>query len=494
MLEEQDLLLSLTQTDSSSQQSQDIWRLPEAPARRQAPGGRSSQAEEFDDAPQAESGIRTVHELRQAGMSRRYHDEAEDLIDRIGQPLVGKSARTSSRRSALLELLPRLLDKRFLTVVVTGGFEQRLFADMQNEKDIIGGSLVMCCLTALLHAGPSSLGDTYSSDAGILALAALLLRHDRQLTSLAKERTANMSRAMQLLLDKRQKEVAELDLWDGPRPGSLTPRLIALACLVLLTRDPANVEKYMMTGMTDLLNVLYEIAAPFSKAETWSRICIDEQTPLRLVLLMIERHSLHGRMKEGNLGCNYSWLQLLPDMLSGLLSQAASHSDAIKTILLRIILNITDSDQAATNVIATSSLLNTLFGSIIMAFSAEVTGSTDEIEVDGFDAIDNLVLMLGVMINIVQMLPSSVAHLSHESIVQAWNLYISSAEKAALVNHPLPYFILSAADSFRPTRWKIVTLMLRLDIWPFSWVICAYREISPPSSGHCRQQKPWSPL
>lgn len=433
MLEEQDLLVSIDPGSSQyDNERADTWRKRRGsiPTLSQA----RSQAENDDvDDKQPGGGIRTVHELRQAGANKRFMDEVEDLSERIGIP----SKQSSMRRSGLLDLLGKMHDKAFLRNLVSSGMDQRLFLRLGDEVDIIAGFIIASVLVILLRSTASPVATSYLLCQDFSNFISRLIKVGDTITVFARQRKTNMSKAAQTLLAEEHSRLLEMQIWGEVQPKMLSPRTVALACLDLVVRQnrvSGGAGEIISDGMRDDLFMILE---PYSKEDSWQRIETLQLADLHLTLSVFEFCSLGFASDTAESGWAEEHLAIVREVVSGLFRTAPNEFTSTRALLLRLTLNITNNNSQASDIFATPGFIRDIFSDIISAFKLLPILSSEK---ERLISVDSLILTLGVMINVVEWSVRAKEHahvLDDISLEDALQIFMENVEKTSEVCNEL---------------------------------------------------------
>ncbi|KFZ15883.1 hypothetical protein V502_05357 [Pseudogymnoascus sp. VKM F-4520 (FW-2644)] len=395
MLAEQDLLTSI---DPNSSQSQDEG--PETPRRRRGAIPALSRLHSLDeddeeDDKQPGGGIRTFHELRQAGANKRFVDEVEDLSERIGVP----TKQPSMRRSGLLDLIGKTHDKAFLKSLISNGMDQRLFLRLGDETDIISGFIIASILVILLNSTASPIATSHLLSQGFSDFISRLLKVDDTITSLSQQRKTNMSKMTQTLLAQEHKKLLEMQIWGEVQPTKLSPRLVALACLVLVAKQ--NRESGIAGGIVsdEVKEELFSIVNLYTEESSWQPTGRLQLADPHLAISILELSSLGLSNSPGDTGWGSRHLAVIREITHVALRAAPSELSSTKALVLGLALNITNNNSLASEIFSTAGFIHDAFNAILSDFKLlldMVPGEKQSTSVDG------LILTLGIMINLVE--------------------------------------------------------------------------------------------
>ncbi|KFX90225.1 hypothetical protein V490_06578 [Pseudogymnoascus sp. VKM F-3557] len=430
MLAEQDLLSSI---DPSSSQSQD--EAAETPRRRRGAIPTLSRLHSLDeDDEEADTqpggGIRTFHELRQAGANKRFVDEVEDLSERIGVP----TKQPSMRRSGLLDLIGKTHDKAFLRSLISNGMDQRLFLRIGDETDIISGFIIASLLVILLNSTASPIATSQLLNQGFSDFIGRLLKVDDTITSLSQQRKMNISKMTQTLLSQEHKKLLEMPIWGEVQPTRLSPRTVALACLYFVAKQ--NRESGIAGSIVsdEVAEGLFSIVNLYTDESSWQPTGPLQLADLHLSISTLELSSLGLSKVPGNTGWGSHQLAIIRDIAHVILRVPLGDLSSTKALVLGLALNITNNNSAASKTFSTASFIHDAFGAILSDFKVlldMIPGDKQSTSVDG------LILTLGIMINLFEWSDRAkepTHMLANESLGDAARIFVIGQEKASEVD------------------------------------------------------------
>lgn len=371
----------------------------------------------------SQSTIQSIHELRQAGANSRYADELLDIMDRIGAPSSGRPS--SARRSALLEMMQKLQEKSFLRHFRDQGAEMQLFCAVGKETDVVAGFTIMCIMITLLTNG-SALHQLLREmrQQKIKDLFLYLLAFDVDIVVYARDRKANVSNYMRQQLDITKQAMKKLMVIWRPAtapPSNLSPRTACLAALHMFAQQlqstsggsggldedegalNAALTKELFAELAAALPSAYgdgESTAPSNMSSGLSASSTNS-VDLHISLSLLEMHSVSAMQSDISAEWTLHYLPIIANALKDSLVRRQKSSlrlNDMELLVLKLALNTANNNPDAARYYVDKGLLRML---------AELSAGTLEDVIrsaktsKGFarDALNELLLMLGVMIN-----------------------------------------------------------------------------------------------
>ncbi|KAB8299885.1 hypothetical protein EYC80_000130 [Monilinia laxa] len=353
----------------------------------------SFREEEEEEDEAASTTIRTIHELRQAGANSRFADEVEDLLDRIGKPVAKPS---SMRRSGLLDLGIKMKDKAFLRQLRAHGVEQRLFANVGQEIDTVSGFLITSLIAPILAEGSVPLVVSQLQQHDIAKLLDRLISVEKSIVSVAKERKTNMSKMAQNSLSAYHDSLLKLPTWKDLSPRELSPRTLALKCLELMVRQTREAGDASDIISEELNISLFEILKSSDGGASWDLPNGTEAINFYLTLSALESHSLVSRTAQDETAWIRQFLPVIGKTLNIALNRPLGSFGEQQILALKLTVNVTNHNPKACDAIASSDLMFTILRVIVARFkNMSNLWAEEEIVM----AVDNLILLIGAMIN-----------------------------------------------------------------------------------------------
>ncbi len=377
--------------------------------------------DDIDDGP-SQGAIQSIHELRQAGANSRYADELVDIMDRVGRPSTGKPS--SARRSALLEMVQRLQEKAFLRHFRDQGADIQLFHDVGKEADVFAGYSISCIMITLLASGSASqrlLRDFQQQQ--IKNIFERLLKIDTDIIALARDRKNNVSNHMRQQLGNLKETMKKLPVWKPApaAPSQLSPRTITLKALHMFAEQLQAVsgrangldedDGALSTALTsELFGIVSStLASPYDGDESdsspsllLSGVSSDaESVELHLALTLLELHSVAAMQSDISAEWTRDYLPIIASALKESLNghqQESTGLSSLALLVLKLAMNTANNNPDAARLYVEKGLLRRLADLSAVGLDALIRSAKTG-EAFTSDSLNELLLMLGVMIN-----------------------------------------------------------------------------------------------
>ncbi|KAM3508414.1 hypothetical protein MY11210_006728 [Beauveria gryllotalpidicola] len=369
-----------------------------------------------DDLDGPKVGIQSVHELRRAGANNRFSDEMDDLLSRIGKP---SAAPSSLRRNALCELANKLQRKEFASQFRDHAARDNVVKAIGSEPDVISGFALTAALVTFLSFSPAPHLLRQLTAEKIGQLLSRLFQEQRDVMEIAAQKQLNLSRSTKSSLEILKMGILQMDIWHEQKLPSLTPRALALQLLVILSRSADIQCLEHLTG--DIERDIVVMASIYSKERPPRNI------DYVLIILALEAQSnLIGLESE-------RYATAIKGCLQATLDTWLLQNDSLDNSTLKLAINVTNSEIGA-SVFDDSSLLSKL----VVSISEGLSQIQSTLQRGGFQSklYDELLLLLGILINILEHCPRARASVDGDSLDMATALWL---DNMSFVNDVSPY-------------------------------------------------------
>ena len=337
--------------------------------------------------------MKSVRELREAGVNARVNREVEALLDDIES-----SSSISQQRAAILDLALRLQNPAFCEQLVISSLDSRLFASCGHGSDAIAKTLTMLAVLQVISTSSSALDLSRLRSYSVTSFLGKSIDDESDLMVLAKSRKSNLSKVAQQDIERLSKFVLNSNVWRFGSPSRLTTRVVALQCfeyLVRHLREAGSLQEIVSRGNLDRLVLLLSPRSPSVEA--------SQPTPSEVQLSISILESSSVTYNTSGHDPSGSWSVPLLESVARFLPCIAQFPqdrvDEIWTLTLRLCLNLTNNDTKACDAFSAISYIQTVLNLVDTGFSSMSLQGTEEKQ----DLLlDNLILALGFLINLAE--------------------------------------------------------------------------------------------
>lgn len=341
------------------------------------------------------SAMRSIHELREAGGNARVFSEMEAILDDIDE---ASAPGSTVKRSKLLELAIKLQELPFCRLFGDQGLDQRIFDHLVPTKDILVDTLVATTVLSLLAGSSSTLKLHQWKVSRITIFMIRLLDRNQDLVLFTENRTANISRVAQTQFKILWDLLLKSTTWRVGRPTVLTPRVIALQCLEYIVRrirETGCVDPVLSAG--DIRRIVQLLQADPSVEIQQQQSCLNAE--IQLSVSILESWTICKDLSDRDTTWTDNTLGIVIGLLSRLDSLAKDDVGTLRTLTLRLYLNLTNNNPELCTAFSKTSVIESMLNTVVSHFQSLSEATTEEIpEV----MLDNLILALGSMINLAE--------------------------------------------------------------------------------------------
>lgn len=351
---------------------------------------------DLDEVPDYQgSAMRSIHELREAGGNARVFSEMEAILDDIHE---ASASGSTVKRSKLLELAIKLQELPFCRLFSDQGLDQRISAQLVPTKDILVDSLVATIVLSLLAGSGSSSKLHHVRVSRMTSFMIRLLGQNQDLVLSTGIRTVSISRVAQRQFKHLWDLLLKSTTWRVGRPTVLTPRVIALQCLEYIVRrirETGCVDPILSAG--DIRSIVQLLQADLSVEIQQQQSGLNAE--IQLSVSILESWTICKDPSYKDTVWTDDTLGIIIGLLSRLDSLAKADDGTLRTLTLRLYLNLTNNNPELCTAFSKPSVIGSMLNTVVSHFQSLSEETTQELpEV----MLDNLILALGSMINLAE--------------------------------------------------------------------------------------------
>lgn len=341
------------------------------------------------------SAMRSIHELREAGGNARVFSEMEAILDDIDE---ASASGSTVKRSKLLELAIKLQELPFCRLFSDQGLDQRISAHLVPTKDILVDTLVATIVLSLLAGSGSSSKLHHVGVSRMTSFMIRLLDQNQDLVLSTGNRTVSISRVAQRQFKILWDLLLKSTTWRVGRPTVLTPRVIALQCLEYIVR------RIRETGCVDPILSAGDIRSIVQLLQADPSVEIQQQqsglnAEIQLSVSILESWTICKDPSYKDTAWTDDTLGIVIGLLSRLDSLAKADVGTLRTLTLRLYLNLTNNNPELCTAFSKPSVIGSMLNTVVSHFQSLSEATTQEMPKV---MLDNLILALGSMINLAE--------------------------------------------------------------------------------------------
>jgi hypothetical protein len=357
------------------------------------PEGLSSATNTGDDELAGIGSVRSIHELRRAGVNARF----QGVIDSIFEDVEHSANPVSLRRNGLIQLCEKLLDQSFAQRFVESGAFRRLANSMSAKLDDISSYLTICAytLTLCINPVPSSVCVTFWPR--LLVLGPSLLKMKDEIPKLVMQRRFGLSRANQAAIRDLARQIRHAPVlvdypptWNSPQ--KITIRSMQLTVRGLKERDFADdIPDTVLDRLTDLI---LEHSTHTSDIDPRSEDFLILESIISILESCTTILTSLGKTQQDAL----KPITQTSHLLFILSKMSDNRSKQLLLLQLRLILNITNNNPYLCDDFATPDLIHGLVDIVLKNYQMASGDFIGEKK----DSLDIVILSLGALINLTE--------------------------------------------------------------------------------------------
>ncbi|KAL4993681.1 wings apart-like protein regulation of heterochromatin-domain-containing protein [Aspergillus recurvatus] len=342
--------------------------------------------------------VRSIHELRQAGDNARFRE----VVDSLFEDIEDAHSSSSGKCCGLAELCAKLLVPEFVYRFSEQGFDERLVNCTPNGLDIVSASLALSAYKLIISCGHASLVFSEVIWTKILELSSRLLDMEDDLNVLAREPSIGLSRTAQASVRGIRSQL--LPAVGAPSP-CLSPQSLTVECIKSSLKVLRQSGHTIRPIHTSLLNRLVDLMIAKASGNMNGHPSTNQTLFLQALFSILENYSLvSGPFDREHCLCFQRLSQL-----HRLLFLDHDGSRQLSMSYVRVILNLTNKEPTLCISFASREFVSGLAKIIAREFCNISRSSTDQ---EG-DALNEVILALGTLINLSEKTEQSRAILVH---------------------------------------------------------------------------------
>ncbi|KAL4753852.1 hypothetical protein BDW72DRAFT_168140 [Aspergillus terricola var. indicus] len=343
--------------------------------------------------------VRSIHELRQAGDNARFRE----VVDSLFEDIEDAHTASSGRCCGLAELCAKLLDSEFVYRFSEQGFDERLVNCTPDDLDIVSASLVLSAYKLIINGGHASRIFSEAVWTKILELSPRLLDKEDDLNALAREPSTGLSRTAQASIRGIRSHL--LPVIGAPSPH-LSPQLLAVECTKSSLKVLRQSSHTICPIPTSLLNRIVDLMIVKASGNMNCPTPALETHFLLALFSILENYSvISGSFDREHCLC----FQRLSQFHGLLFLDHHDRTRQVSMSYVRVILNLTNRESTLCVSFASRELVSGLAEIIAKNFCNVSSHSLDQ---EG-DALNEVILALGALINLSEKTEQSRAILVH---------------------------------------------------------------------------------
>lgn len=340
------------------------------------------------------STMRSIYELRKAGSNARAVCNMEALLDDVR----GETGLSLEHKiSRLLELIVKLQDIPYSRLFIGQGLDLRLLSCLDLDNGMALKALVGAAILHLLVPSTCLSKLHQSRDSRLSKLLLELLDQEGNLKILVKKSGFMKSGIGQEIFEKSWEILLKSAAWGRSHPPIVTSRVIGLRCLEYLARHTydsnqpaANIPPHVFWKVARILDPNFSVSIRKPNPRS--------QLDLQLALSILEIYTIGKNSVIEESIWKGETIEYLKSFLPRLSTWREEEIGKLRTLTLRLYLNLMNNRPKLCEAFATTDIVNALLIIIVLNFRRLAQDNCENTEL----VLDNLILALGSMINLAE--------------------------------------------------------------------------------------------
>lgn len=343
--------------------------------------------------------MKSIHELRLAGNSRRFDDEMSIIIDDIS---AAQKSALPMRRAAFMDLARKLCDSSFKGRFTQGDYESKVFGVCGEERDPVCGIAIANAIAVILKEPSDQRSANHLGATGVLRCLSYMVSLTQDIRQLIKDRKMNMSRVAQQDVNEFVSSIHASHNLSFPPKISISPQAAALQAIELLLRrqrEAGNVDNPLEPAT--ISNIVTMIADTSTSLLGKLAEEIDDATrsKLKIALSILESLTVSPSCATDELLWPKQLIQKI--VQAGKTILLADLGDVnLDLLIIRLYLNLSNNSKPNSAIFRDNDLLLHLMSIAQSRFHSLKTLINEE---DHAAEFDKLVLALGTLFNLSEM-------------------------------------------------------------------------------------------
>lgn len=347
-----------------------------------------------NEEPNDDGSVRSIHELRQAGGNARYRGAVESIFEDIEDT----QNSLSGRCNAFLQLCGKLLDTRLKSRFLECNFDKRLADCLSIDLRVMPITLALCTFALGSPDGNMSYVLAASAWPKLLEISSALLDIQDDITKVAKAQSDDLARPLQKTIQNIAPRISEL-LFPQSALLQISPCIMTLYCLRITISTMQTKGERPSGFSTSLFEALMRLLlSETQQCVSHKMIPAKSFEILCMVLSVLEAFTASlesDRLEYRNVLRPLSTLHGL-FYLSG--NYAGILNQQIQSQLVRVILNVTNSNPAICVEFATRELV----GGLVHIVTTNFGDLTEDALGQENNPLNSVILALGALINLTE--------------------------------------------------------------------------------------------
>ena len=335
--------------------------------------------------------LKSIHELRQAGLSNRFEREIETLLEDI------ESETRALRIQGLMQLVRKLQEQTFKRTLLESGKVLRLTTISQPDLDLVSASILLLAFWALAVSETATAQALSQIYIGILALPVHIISETRSMFRVARDRTQNLSKALIRDLADFESHVVDQSLGVGRHAAkNIIISRVALRSLEFTLRRLVELAEPVPEPSAHFVEGIVHVTGDHVRAMESETDQVEHVESVRLLTSWLEMSA--ATSKEAFQAMTSKQLTAISQKLAEVMAWALKEHPTVQQSCIRSAVELSNANTTVCEQFARTELLGELFAVIQEHFShLNDVSEDDQVQVSDLDSV---ILALGCLLNL----------------------------------------------------------------------------------------------
>ena len=345
--------------------------------------------ESEDDHP--ETRLKSIHELRQAGLTNRFDREIETLLEDVA------SENKALRIQALMQLVRKLQEQTFKRMLLESGKVLRLTAISQPDLDLVSASILLLACWALAVSETATAQALSQIYFGILSLPVHILSETRSIFRVARDRTQKLSKALIRDLADFENHVVDQSLGVGRQATkNIIISRVALRSLEFTLRRLVELAEPVPEPLAEFVEGIVHATRDHVRAMETETGQVEHVESVRLLVSWLEMSA--ATSKEAFQAMNSKQLIGISQTLAHVMAWSQKEHPTIQQSCIRSAVELSNANTTVCDEFAKTRLLQELFAVVQEHFS-HLKAASEDTQMEESN-LDSVILALGCLLNL----------------------------------------------------------------------------------------------
>ena len=335
--------------------------------------------------------LKSIHELRQAGLANRFDRDLETLLEDV------ESGNKALRIQALMQLVRKLQEQSFKRMLLESGKIERLTSISRLDLDLVSASVLLLAFWAMAVSETATAQALSLIYVGILNLPLQIICETRSIFRIARDRQENLSKALVRDLADFENHVVDQSLSAGRQTSKhIIISRVALRSLEFTLKRLIELAEPVPEPSAEFVNVIVRATGDHVRAIHAEINHVEHVESMRLLVLWLEMTAATSR--KGLSTMHSAQLTTVSQTLAQVMAWARKENAAIQQSCIRSAVELSNANTKVCDHFGRTELLDELFLVIEEHFS-HLNRAAEDTQGEEIN-LDSVILAVGCLLNL----------------------------------------------------------------------------------------------